>query len=354
MINTSVKNAQPTGENTQNLYRNRRLHAAVWACILLFYLAFFIRYIGVGAALLRGLVNTGLMASLFYTYWWSLRQWKQPERSISYWLFSFFIIGVVTIARTYYNQQSSGTTELPFIDPYGRPWFWACLVTNLGIVALSYLFYLNEKRLDAEYRNLQSSEARRKAELSQLRSQINPHFLFNVLNNIYALATVQSPKTAPTILQLSGLMRYVTYQGTIKQIDLLAEVEQLERYIDLFQLRGNKPFDITFSKQGLYAGIKIEPLLLLPLVENAFKHGNFVIEEKAYARFSLVKTAHKICFTGENSFDPNESQKDEQSGVGLENILRRLELTYGPAGKLEIQTDQVKGVFTFNLEIPCP
>ncbi|MEM9260850.1 MAG: sensor histidine kinase [Bacteroidota bacterium] len=176
---------------------------------------------------------------------------------------------------------------------------------------------------------------------------------FNVLNNIYSLANQGSDRTAATVMQLSQLLRYITYQGQQAAVSLEEEVRQLRRYIALFQLRGLASDNIDLEVIGDPYSWEIEPLLLLPLVENAFKHGNLVTSKSAYAKFTLVCSTDHLHFTAENSYDPQETQKDEESGVGLDNIRQRVLLTYGTAAEVRISTFS-EGLFECQLILPKP
>lgn len=334
------------------IYRSPYLHLAVWLGILMIYIGIFSRFLGFGEALFRGLSHIVLMSGLFYFNWWLLRHWRHPERSIRYWVLALLMFGLVTLIRTSLSRHLPGESALPFTRIEGQiPWFWGSLFSNFGIMALSYLFHLNERRITAEREQLIQSQHRRTAELQQLRTHINPHFLFNVLNNIYSLATTGSSKTAQTVLQLSQLLRYLTYYSQRDVVSLELEVEQMRRYIQLFQLRSPEPFDIQLEVIGEIDGKQIEPMLLLPLLENAFKHGDFVSNPAAFAHFELMAKEGNLYFRGSNSFDPSEQQKDELSGVGLPNIQERLHLSYGEDRSNLSWANDTTSVFKVELNI---
>ena len=334
------------------IYRSPYLHIGVWLAIFLIYLGVYSRFLPFDQTLMRGIVHLSLLSGLFYFHWWLLRHWQHPERSIRYWLIAIVTFAFITLLRTYLNRHLPGESDLPFVRFAGQiPWFWASLASSFGVLALSYLFHLNERRIEAERSHLLQAEQRRTAELLQLRSHINPHFLFNVLNNIYSLATTRSEKTATVVLQLSQLLRYTTYHAQQGLVPLKLEIEQLQRYIKLFQLRSPEAFDIRLEISGEAAGRSIEPMLLIPLVENAFKHGDFIRNPEAFAHFLLEVTPDFLHFRGSNSFDDSDQQKDEPGGVGLDNIQQRLQLTYGADNSsLEWNTDQ-STIFNINLKI---
>lgn len=172
-----------------------------------------------------------------------------------------------------------------------------------------------------------------KTELSLLRTQINPHFFFNTLNNLYAL-TIKNSKQAPeVILKLSDMMRYTIYEGEKEMVKLSDEIEYLKNYIELHKIRYKKSVDITF-KYDIDTDLSIAPLLYIILLENAFKHGIETLTENAYIHMNLQEDNLFIYFDIENNFDPNEIQ--ESNGIGLINLKRRLSLLYKDKHQLEI------------------
>ncbi|MEL6143508.1 MAG: histidine kinase, partial [Bacteroidota bacterium] len=258
-----------------------------------------------------------------------------------------------TLVRAFSNFWIAGDIIISLGSLKGpTPWLISTFVSNLGLLAISYFLHLNNRRLIAEAEQQRQEKLRVEAELQLLRGHINPHFLFNVLNNIYSLAATGSSRTATTILQLSSLLRYVTYQGNRPLVALADEVEQVQQYITLFQLRSPTPLAIEFKMSDDCNGRQIEPMLMIPLVENAFKHGDFIVNANAYAHFYLELGERLIRFTGENSFDPSEQEKDEQGGIGLDNIRRRIELAYGPTAQLYTNAEPDKGRFHFSLHLP--
>ena len=175
-----------------------------------------------------------------------------------------------------------------------------------------------------------------KTELSFLRSQMSPHFIFNVLNNIVSLVRLKSEELEPTVMKLSGLMQYTLYHTEDEKVSLKTEVEYLANYIDLQKQRFSKKAEIEATFDLYDEHMMIEPLLLIPFVENAFKHGAGVIND---SKISIVlKTdEHNLYFTVVNKFDPSGKEgKDPSSGIGIANVSRRLELLYGSNHQLNI------------------
>lgn len=175
-----------------------------------------------------------------------------------------------------------------------------------------------------------------KTELSLLRSQASPHFMFNVLNNMVALARKKSDLLEPSLLKFSSLMRYMLYETDEDKVQLEKEIEYLQSYIDLQQLRFGKNVTIAVNMQTNDGNYEIEPMLLIPFVENAFKHGTGMIED-AHIEIDLKAEKGVLIFVVKNKYNPASIEiKDKTSGIGLNNVRRRLNLLYGDKQKLQI------------------
>ncbi|MFC1556269.1 sensor histidine kinase, partial [candidate division KSB1 bacterium] len=177
-------------------------------------------------------------------------------------------------------------------------------------------------------------------ELALLKSQVEPHFLFNTLNNLYYLAQKnQDNSTADGLSKLAGIMRYMIYDSNVDTIPLKKEIEQIEQFIDLQKLRfedDDDNFRIDFSASGDIDRIKIPPMLLIPFIENAFKH-SISLQQPSFIEIALIMTDNSLQFTVHNSI--NRSRKDDEngdSGMGLTNVKRRLELLYPNSHNLNI------------------
>jgi len=163
-----------------------------------------------------------------------------------------------------------------------------------------------------------------KSELAFLKSQINPHFLYNTLNYVYSLAIPVSDKLANAVLRLSDLMRYTLNESPDGMVNLDKEIDYLESYIALFKMRFEPNFHVDFTTEGV-SSQKVAALVLIPFVENAFKHG-VLNDEKQPIRIKLKVQHKRLSFEVSNKI--NHAQKDHSSGVGLVNVHRRLDLIY--------------------------
>lgn len=195
----------------------------------------------------------------------------------------------------------------------------------------------------------EQKEENLKTELSFLRSQISPHFIFNILNNITALIRMKSEQAEPTIIQLSSLLQYMLYDTREEKVLLTTEASYLQTYIELQQQRFGDRIKIHQDIQLENNWAEIEPMLLIPFVENAFKHGSGYLEHPAID-LSLKTQNGGLIFEVSNRYDPaNTEIKDRVSGIGLSNVQRRIELLYQNKSSFFIHRDQ--DTFTVHLEL---
>ncbi|MEJ8755481.1 histidine kinase [Pontibacter sp. H259] len=197
-----------------------------------------------------------------------------------------------------------------------------------------------------ERRNKELENQKLVAELAFLKSQVNPHFLFNTLNNIYSLAYKQSPETPDAIMKLSLLMRYMLYESNDTLVSLQKEVDHINNFIDLQKLRLREQTSIKFDVEGDIASKQIAPMLMMTLVENAFKHG-LVSKNEIGILMNLKVTDNELYFSTANNISTHK--KREFGGIGLENLRQRLKLLYPNRHKLSFE--EKDGVFYANLKL---
>lgn len=164
-----------------------------------------------------------------------------------------------------------------------------------------------------------------KTELLHLKTQVNPHFFFNMLNNLYSLIDIDPEKAKKLILKLSDMMRYSIYEGQKEQVTIKEEIDFITNFIALHKMRYHKNNDIVFTTEISDANLKVMPLLFIILVENAFKHGVEVLRSDAFVHITLHADSSKIHFEVENNFDVEHKN---ELGIGLQNLKRRLALVY--------------------------
>jgi two-component system sensor histidine kinase AlgZ len=206
-------------------------------------------------------------------------------------------------------------------------------VVQVIAVTLFIVFFVGMLRFAVDWFEL---EAKKKeieneklvAELNFLKAQINPHFLFNTLNNLYYLAYSKSENTTEVIAKLSQMMRYMIYDSNHPKVLLNKEIEYMQSYISLERMRLNNQIPIEFDIQGNIENVWITPLIFITFLENAFKHGVSNNNPKAWVKIAIQLKGKECVYTVENSKSSVSENTNEKSGIGLQNVKRRLELSY--------------------------
>jgi len=246
--------------------------------------------------------------------------------------------------------RRASTEPLGFFSYRFRIYFQTNILTNVSVVVVAFAYRLLLLWFQQEKIRKELENQKLQAELSFLKMQVNPHFLFNALNNIYSLAVMEkSKKTGDSIMKLSDLMRYVLYEkeDAENKVSLIKEIRHINSYIDLEKLRHPGDIYINFSIEGEVGDKRVAPLLLFPLIENACKHGILTDPHKPVT-IQLQVADHSLDFCIENYI--NSYQKDKIGGIGIQNVQKRLELLYGKACKLDIKESDEK--FVVNLHLP--
>lgn len=190
------------------------------------------------------------------------------------------------------------------------------------------------------------------AELKFLKGQIHPHFLFNTLNTLYALTLQNSPKSSEVVLKLSHLLDYMLYDCNVELIPLRKEIQQMQNLIELEQFRYGNRLEVSFSVTGDVSIQQVPPLLMLPFVENAFKHGVSKEVEEAFISIDLTLKDQQLILRVENSKAEEDSQPEAEytKGIGLKNVSRRLDLLYG--NQYDLQVFDEEETFMIVLKVP--
>lgn len=233
-------------------------------------------------------------------------------------------------------------------------WSWNFFIVIALSILFSVVLSMVLKLLKNWYQEEQNSRRLRQVnletELRFLKSQINPHFLFNSLNNLYALTLKKSDQAPELVLRLSNILRYVLYETGEGKVELQKEIQYLRDYIDLEKVRAGDRVDIRFEVEGNPEIFTIEPMLLLTFVENSFKHGVAGSVHKAWVDALLYCEEHKLVFTIRNNKPEITDANDRQhGGIGMDNIKKRLELLY--PGKHELKVTDEPESFTVELTL---
>ena len=193
-------------------------------------------------------------------------------------------------------------------------------------VGLKYVMRWNDEKHKMEEERRRNAEA----ELTWLKNQLNPHFLFNTLNNISSLTQIDADKAQESIGQFSELLRYALYESNVKKVKLTDETEFMKNYITLMSLRCNEMTLVETRFDSFDESLTISPLLFISLIENAFKHG-ISSHKDSFVKIDMGLDGNDLVFSCENSIHERASENRSGSGIGLENMLRRLDLLYPDA-----------------------
>lgn len=265
--------------------------------------------------------------------------WTKPiYRNISYVLIiSVLIFSIIQASKIDENGDS----------------FWVVnyniwLVDLLLFLLISFIFYIVFSWFFERWKAVETlKNEKSKAELSLLKEQINPHFFFNTLNNLYSLIKKNPNAAQEYVLKLSDLMRFTIYDSGNENVILGEEINYLTNFIDLQTSRYHKEIEVSFVKDVENLNTKIAPLLFIILLENAFKHGVEKLTENTFVQVELKENNETISFSVVNNFDKNEPSKNR--GIGLKNLKERLELVYPNMHNLSQNIE--KDIYSVTLEI---
>lgn len=235
------------------------------------------------------------------------------------WLvFALLAIAAVPLLITAYEAIFKGNTSVVFLEDFHPKIVLIVISYYVVLVCLGIVWLVRQIIFITKLKNEKA-----KAELMLLKSQVSPHFFFNTLNNLYGLVTKDAQKAQELILKLSDMMRYSIYEGEKEIVTIGEEVTFLKNYIELHKMRYHKQISIEFN-YDIDESRPVTPLLFIILLENAFKHGVESLRENAYIKMKLSVIQDQLHFIIENNFQKTEMQ----SGIGLENLKRRLALIY--------------------------
>ncbi|MDP2889599.1 MAG: histidine kinase [Bacteroidota bacterium] len=229
---------------------------------------------------------------------------------------------------------SEGRNVLPFL--------------HVGGITLSirlFLYWYEQKQQTFEVERQKTA-----VELQLLKAQLHPHFLFNTLNNLYSHSLEASPKCPEIVMKLSELLRFMIYESNAPKIPLTKEIKLLRSYITLEELRYGDRFDMSVTVTGDVENYQIAPFLLLPFVENAFKHGTSKQLDQCWLSLNLSMEGSVMYFKLVNSVETDEDEEQSKpGGLGLLNVKRRLELLY--KNKHSFEAKRLEDFFVVNLEV---
>lgn len=310
------------------------LHVVFWAFMFLSPMQYMR---GTGMSMVQYLMNC-MSSLLLMVVFYANYKWLTPKYFVSgkhryYTVINFVMIICFSIFLHYWMDYTRDLFQ-PVVMRYRIPdtlddflFFvrdcanFCIFATASTCIALAQQWYWAEKaRKDAE-------AARVAAELCNLRSQINPHFLLNTLNNIYALTAIDQTRAQNAIQQLSRMLRHMLYDNQESEVALSDEIQFIENYVNLMKIRLSQTVDVRFETEVQNPSVKVAPLVFVSLVENAFKHG-ISPTEPSFIHIHLVQRDHFLSVTIKNSNYPKSEKDRSGHGIGLQQVQKRLELAY--------------------------
>lgn len=325
-------------------------HIVFWLLISFLYYANYNRT-GLNSTWIFVLKELLVTGSLFYCASWIIPRWIAKGKV--YLLIFFFLFAYVwwlgwTYILCYSIEHFSNETHANvnnyirfvvdggFLQLFTFKKSSALFMDFIFVVSIPLTTKFTKVFMDGYLKMVRLERDNLAMELNFLKSQVSPHFLFNMLNSIYRMSEVNDPNATPTILRLSNLMRYVLYEARNGEILLSKEVEFINDYIDLAKVRYGDKVPIKADIENVGEPYKIVPLLLIPFVENAFKHGPDRSRVDAWVDVRLLVNDHRIILTVKNGLN-NSAEKPRYGGVGTKNVKRRLDLHYPNQHKLKIE-----------------
>jgi two-component system LytT family sensor kinase len=273
------------------------------------------------------LVKVGIVILIIYgNFSILIPHFFKTKRWLAYYTGLVLLLGIFMLQSYFWGGYMA--KQMKYKDDFSLE-FWFYFFDFTRNVVISFLLYGLREKFYQEKKMDQIQLEKLTTEINYLKAQINPHFLFNTLNNLYGMALQKSDKTPEVILRLSKMMDYMLYDSDDAKVYLIKDIENLENYISLESIRQGNNARINYKKEGIAEEQKIVPMLFLPLVENGFKHGVNEMIKGAFLDVHLTITANSATILVKNNYKSKTDAVEEQrTGIGLTNLWRRLELFY--------------------------
>lgn len=268
-----------------------------------------------------------------------------------YFLWLILLLGVIIVLRII--AENNILIHLTANETYYKTLKLTRIVSTVWDT-LSFLIFTGMIRFvldwfELENRRKQLENEKLTAELNYLKSQINPHFLFNTLHNLNSLVYAGAKNANEVIIKLSNIMRYMIYESGKERVALSSEIDYMNDYIHLESIRLNNSFKLDFNIQGQIDSVRIAPLMLITFLENAFKHGVSDQEPDCWIAVSLIVNSDQLRYQVSNKKIKSVKQNKLKSGFGLDNVKKRLELSY--PNKYSLSVNDTDDTYTVNLTL---
>ncbi|HRN71578.1 MAG TPA: histidine kinase [Ginsengibacter sp.] len=329
-------------------------HALYWVFHTLIW-AFFWQLLGSSGSYGREVINMTMWLPIFILYGYPMAYWAVPQLLMKEKLVQFLLLILAWgFVGLYIDQWFRAFIYIPLQEAMGfkdvlpagpLAFCYLCLTTSAAIpMVIKFFKFWNKKQQDL----LNVQQEKMVAELQLLKAQVHPHFLFNTLNNIYSFSLEHSPKTPELVLKLSNLLSYMLYDCKAPEVRLEKELEIMKNYIELERERYGNKIDISWNINGNVGAHYIAPLMLLPFIENAFKHGTSEQIEKPWLSVDLSVKGNSMKVKISNS--KNEGITSGSNGIGIVNVRKRLQLIYPDSHTLKLSDESDFFVVSLNID----
>lgn len=302
------------------------------------------------------LVEFSIHIALVYFNLYYLLPRLFPEKLVKYvsiLMASVFVLSAIRILLTYQLVTTEiwkevHVDDLNLFDPN---YFLAVFIGEIYVLGFTTSIKFGIDYISSVRKTKELENKKMEAELSFLRSQIQPHFFFNTLNNLYALSLIKSPKAPETILKLSELMSYVIYEGKAKRVALSKEIKHIHDYLELEKLRYSEKLEANIEIRGSIENYFMPPLILTPFIENCFKHGK--AEGQIPIIIHIEVQNQRLSYTVRNEIVRHQTKRKKTNGrrgIGLRNVKKRLNLLFKT--DFDISFRQEEDFFTVILDMP--
>ncbi len=322
--------------------------AGAWLILFMTYSMEELDYSGVKHSLLYAASVISVLMVMVYIHYYKVLPLFHQGKRWTYFITAITLISFFSALHYYvdYLFPFDYTFEFSFWETFSYNFFLSAL-----IIAVSSLFYF----VEAWYHNIKTESQLRneklQAELNFLKSQINPHFLFNTLNNIYSYAQTGNEKTAPMLERLSSILRFMVYDCSEDKVALVNELNAVEDLLEIHKMKNSGQRNIEFSRKGVKGFHLIAPLIIVNFVENACKHSDAVSNPKGFIHVRISVNGKDNCLLEvSNSIKKKVATNTKYKGLGLENIKKRLDLQYDETYTLEEEKSGDK--YYLKLQIP--
>jgi sensor histidine kinase YesM len=314
------------------------LHLLFWLCAWFFFFFYYKRYSEVNIyTFIASLINLIVAVATVYTF----NDYLIPKILLKNKQKKFIAFAFVAIVMFFYVQLLLTlflVVKLLYAEQRLFPEMIDVMMLFFNMffvvfVAIAIKFY--KRWSEKDYREQKVQKEKVEAELQMLKTQINPHFLFNTLNSIYVLAMKKSEQTANIVMKLSDILDYILYRINAPQIAIFNEIRIVENYIELEKIRFTNRVNLSFASNITSKDLKVPPMLIIPFVENAFKHGVAKSMKKSWIKIVIEETGEMLNIEVSNSKSQNPV-KTKSGGIGLVNVKKRLDLLFNDYYKLTI------------------